>query len=106
MKIEIQVEEICTFHHHAQWVNHASSWIGGFRKEEKIICIDKNGNTLTIGMDFRVAKEKDLFPVKAYRCIRTSEVSTPSKQKCMCGKDHIMHEELDNVCDKCERELS
>lgn len=73
MEITINAELITTFHTHSEWVNKASTTIGGFNRSEQILCIDKNGDCLTIGHDFTIAKEKDLFPVKAYRLIRTSE---------------------------------
>lgn len=74
-KITLEAEHITTFHTFDEWVNKASSRIGGFRKEQEIICFDVNGNTLTIGEDFMVARDKKLFPVKAYRLVRTSEIN-------------------------------
>lgn len=78
-KITLEAEEITTFHTFQEWVNKASSRIGGFRKEQKIICFDVNGNTLTIGEDFMYARDNNLFPVKAYRLIRTSEAKKLNK---------------------------
>lgn len=74
-KIILEAEHITTFHTFDEWVNKASSRIGGFRKEQKIICFDVNGNTLTIGEDFMIARDKKSFPVKAYRLVRTSEIN-------------------------------
>ena len=75
LTVQFQAEEIAVFDTHQRWVNKASSQIGGYRSDQKIICLDKNGNCLTIGTDFRIADEKGLFPVKAYRLVRTSEVN-------------------------------
>jgi hypothetical protein len=72
-KITLEAEHITTFHSFDEWVNKASSRIGGFSREQKIICIDINGNTLTNGGDFMLARDNNLFPVKAYRLVRTSE---------------------------------
>ncbi len=81
MTIEIQVEEITTFHNKREWINKAQSRIGGFRLDQKILCVDKNGNILTIGLDFMVAEDHDLYPVKAYRCIRTNEINERKEKK-------------------------
>lgn len=71
--IKIIAEEVTTFLDFQEWVNKATSRIGGFRKEQKIICVDIKGNTLTIGEDFMYARDNNLFPVKAYRLVRTIE---------------------------------
>ena len=71
--ITIQADEIAVFGNFQRWVDKASSQIGGFPKNQKIICIDKNGNVCTDGKDFMFARDNDLFPVKAYRLIRSSE---------------------------------
>ena len=80
MTIEIQAELITTFHDKLEWINKAQSRIGRFRQDQKILCVDKNGNILTIGLDFMVAEENDLYPVKAYRCIRTIEINQKQKK--------------------------
>lgn len=72
-RIEINTEPITTFHTFQEWVNKASSRLSGFNKQERIICVDKNGDCLTIGMDFMAADEHKLFPVTAHRLIRTSD---------------------------------
>lgn len=73
MKVELEAEEIYVFNSFDEWVNKASSRLGGFGKQEKIICLDVNGNACNIGQDFQSAKAWQLFPVKAYRLIRTYE---------------------------------
>jgi len=73
--ILVKAEHIATFSNFQDWVNKASSKTGDYRRDQKIICIDINGNTLNIGEDFMKADEKELFPVKAYRLIRTNEVN-------------------------------
>lgn len=72
-EITIKVEHITTFDNFVQWVNKASSRIGGFKRDEQIICIDKNGNSCTCGKDFQYADEHNYFPIKAYRLIRCTE---------------------------------
>lgn len=73
LPICVNTELITTFHSFQEWVNKASSRLSGFGKEQRIVCIDKNGDCLTIGKDFMFADEKNLFPVNAYRLVRTSE---------------------------------
>ncbi len=55
INITIEAEHIAKFNTFDEWVNKASSRLGGFAKDQKIICIDKNGNTLTGGTDFMSA---------------------------------------------------
>ncbi len=74
IKITIEAEHIAVFKTFEEWVNKASSRLGGFAKDQRIICIDKNGNTLTGGTDFMSARDNNLFPVNGYRLVRTSEV--------------------------------
>lgn len=71
--VNLQAEYLCTFHSFSNWVNNASSWIGGYSKSEKLVCVDKYGNVLTCGTDFQHNKKHDLFPVQVYRLIRSSE---------------------------------
>lgn len=73
--VTIKAEPVVIFDTFQQWVNNAASTLGGFSKKEKIICIDKNGNGLTSGEDFEIASVEKLFPVTAYRVIRTVEIN-------------------------------
>jgi hypothetical protein len=74
IKVEIKVEKLCVFHTFSSWVNHASSWIGGYSSRyEIVICIDKNGRLCHIGKQFMFARDNDLFPVTAYRLIKNTE---------------------------------
>jgi len=68
-------EEITVFHTFGEWVNKASSRIGGFPRYQKVICLDKNGNVCTGGEDFQYALDNDLFPVTAYLLTRSSEAN-------------------------------
>lgn len=72
-QITIKAEEVCEFTSFSMWVNKARDWIGSFSPNEKIICVDKNGNTLTGGFDFQYADSINLFPIKAYRLIRNTD---------------------------------
>jgi len=73
MNIQIEAEYICEFTSFENWVNKASSRIGGFPGWEQIICIASNGRACTDGEDMMYARDNDLFPVKAYRLKRTIE---------------------------------
>jgi hypothetical protein len=68
----VNAEFLGTFASFEQWVSKASSWIGGHRKGT-IICVDKAGNLCLIGEDFMAARDFDLFPVNAYKMIKTIE---------------------------------
>ena len=71
--ITVLAEEITNFHSKNEWINKASSRLAGFSMSEKIICVDQNNCVCTIGLDFRIAEEHILYPVTAFRLIRTSE---------------------------------
>jgi len=74
MQITANAEKIGTFNTFRSWVNEASELFGRFRKSaDQYICLDKNGNTCTIGKDFMAARDNNLFPVEVYRLVRTSE---------------------------------
>ena len=45
-----------------QWVNKATSWIGG----ENALCVDKLGRVCRCGGDFMRARDEDAFPVRFY----------------------------------------
>jgi hypothetical protein len=75
VEVKVEGELLFVFRDFQHWVNKAQSRIGGFPMDEKIVCVDKNGHALTVGKDFRIAEENGLFPVSAYRLIRTSEAT-------------------------------
>lgn len=57
------------------WVFNAQSWFSPYRRNDiKTVCLDANGNVLTTGKDFQIAKERGTYPVKAYKLVRVSEV--------------------------------
>lgn len=72
-KIEVNAELVTIFLSFQQWVQNASTFLGPFPKTEKIICIDKKGNACNTGSEFMHARDYDLFPVKAYRLIKSGE---------------------------------
>jgi hypothetical protein len=74
VEITIKVEELCVFRTFQSWVNHASSWIGGYcSRQDTVICIDKNGYSCHTGKQFMFARDNDLFPITAYRLIKNTE---------------------------------
>lgn len=75
MQITINAEPLFEFSSYAEWVNKAQGWFGNLNlsKAEKTVCIDPNGNILTVGADFKIADCRNLFPVKVFRLVRTSE---------------------------------
>lgn len=75
--ITLRAEYVCEFTSFGQWVNKASKWIGRFGGQQKIICVDKNGDYIHQGSDMMYADEKNLFPVKCYRLIRNTEPKPP-----------------------------
>ncbi len=73
--ISLKAELICEFKSFSQWVNTARSRLGNgkFSPTEKIICIDINNNTCNSGKEMMYARDNNLFPVKAYRLIKSGE---------------------------------
>ena len=66
-QIEIFTDEVVVFHTFQQWVNHASSRLGGYDKREyKLLCIDKEGLACENGADFMKARDENRFPVTCY----------------------------------------
>lgn len=76
---QLHTEEIGVFHTFDWWVNKASTWLVGFARNEKIICLDKNGNACNTGTEFQYARDNDLFPVTAYRLIKSGEQTLKEK---------------------------
>jgi len=72
--ITLPAEFLFEFTSFQQWVNKAASCFKSVdTKREKVICIDTNGNVMTIGEDFMIASDMELFHCKVYRLIRTVE---------------------------------
>lgn len=57
---------VCEFNSFQQWVNKASSWIGGY-KHSQIICLDMKGRVCECGADMMRADKDNSFPVTVYR---------------------------------------
>ncbi len=74
VQVQVNAEYLTTFQTFGKWVNKVTSQLGGHDLGEKIICLDKNGNAVTIGKDFKYASDNNLFPITCYRLIRTHEV--------------------------------
>jgi hypothetical protein len=72
--LRVQYKQVCQFKDFEQWVDMASSWIGGHsKKHQVIICIDKSGHVCHVGQDFAVAEKQNFFPITVYRLIRAAE---------------------------------
>lgn len=74
-KIEVQAEFIIEFKSKSEWVNNCPKCLPFKPAGEEWIWLDKNGNTLTNGMDFMAAEKALTFPVKVFRTKRVSEVN-------------------------------
>lgn len=62
-------EQICVFNTFSSWVNHASSWLRGYRSNQ-IVCLDTQNRICEIGADFMRADKECSFPVKVYKTIK------------------------------------
>ena len=60
--------KICVFNTFPSWVNHASSWLSGY-KSKQIVCLDSKNRVCTLGSDFMRADEEATFPVTVYEVI-------------------------------------
>lgn len=76
-KITVNAEYLFEFDSKQQWINKAQSWFantGLMVNSENLVCISKDGDVLTCGLDFTAAEVMDAYPVKVYRLYRTSNV--------------------------------
>jgi hypothetical protein len=73
-KIEINVELLLELESKNDWINKIPRDLPELSKREKMIWIDSNGNSLTVGEDFQKAEDMKSYPVKIYRQVRVSEV--------------------------------
>lgn len=75
-QITINAEYLFEFKNFQQWTNTAQQCYKSLGSSLAIqtVCIDVQGNALTLGSDFIIAERSGNFPVKVYRLIRTSEV--------------------------------
>lgn len=64
--------QICVFNTFYSWVNHASSWLRGYRSSQ-IVCLDTQNRTCEIGSDFMRADQEGTFPIKVYETIKHSK---------------------------------
>ena len=71
--ITIQSVLLFQFDTFSSWVNHASSWFKPYR-HLSYVCLDKNNNVCHIGKDFMYSRDNNLFPVRVYKLIQSSEV--------------------------------
>lgn len=69
--------EFCRFMSYQEWVNKASSWLGGVNSAGKrymtktdAVCIDKKGRVCEIGGDFMRARDEDAFSVHCHEVIK------------------------------------
>lgn len=68
-KIANMEAPICKFNSFQSWVNHASSWLCGYRSSQ-IVCLDSKGRLCEIGRDFMRADKEGTFPVTAYETLK------------------------------------
>lgn len=62
------------------WVNKIPNKLPTKIHGENFLFIDKNGNALFLGLDFQLAEEHKLFPVKVYRLESIIMNMTSNKQ--------------------------
>jgi len=79
-ELKIRAELICEFNSFQEWVNKASSRLGGYNKNYHVLlCLDKEGYACKMGADMQAAKDNDRFPVKAYFITRSFEDNNSAK---------------------------
>lgn len=74
VQIPIKAQLIATLNSYNDWFNTMPECLPERKETELRLYIDKNGNALSIGKDFRLAEENNTFPVSVYRLQRVSEV--------------------------------
>lgn len=68
--LTISGDALVTFRSFNEWIEKSAVLR---LKNESVICIASDGTVCHLTSDFEFARDNDLFPVKAYRLIRTSE---------------------------------
>lgn len=70
--VTIQTEFITVFNTFQEWEDKACSVLEKYEHDE-IVCVDQCGKILLSGKDFAYASDQGLFPVNAYRMIRSAK---------------------------------
>lgn len=70
MTITLNGEEITTFRTFDQWKERQAV----LKLSKNVVCVDSQGDACVVDRDFEYARDNGLFPVRAYRLRRTSEV--------------------------------
>lgn len=65
--ISVQATLIIQLDSKSDWVNKIPNKLPKKLNGEHFLFLDKNGNALFLGLDFKLAEENNLFPVKVYR---------------------------------------
>ena len=66
-EITIKARLIVELNTKEDWINKIPKRLPEKTPGEHFLFIDKNGNTLELGVDFRIAECDDTFPIKVYR---------------------------------------
>lgn len=73
----------------ADWINKIPEKLPSKKSEDEFLFVDKNGNLLTIGYDFRVAEEQGAFPVTVYLAQRTSDAPKTEPKYLMWSGNYV-----------------
>lgn len=71
------------------WINQIPKKLPLKKSEDEFLFVDKNGNLLTIGLDFRIAEEQQAYPVTVYLAQRTSDAPKQGSQYLMWSGDYV-----------------
>lgn len=76
-KIIINAIEVFEIKSKRHWVNSFPGALPKLPPSEKLIWIDINGNSSSVGEDFMIAEKESTYPIKIYLLKRISHDSDP-----------------------------
>jgi len=74
-------ELILTLESKRDWVRKVPNYLPEKTRAERLIWLDANNNSLTIGEDFTSAEEMKSYPVRVYRVTRVTEAAEKVRNK-------------------------
>ena len=72
-------ELVLTLESKRDWVRKVPAYLPEKTRAERLIWLDANNNSLTIGEDFSAAEKMKSYPVKVYRVTRVAEAQEKVK---------------------------
>lgn len=74
--ITVFADALKVFNSREDWLQDSvKAWISGLPEGEKVICVCRDGSCCNTAAHFKMAEDKKLYPVTAYRLMKAGETS-------------------------------